>query len=117
MSAIKIFPFQLILIEAADALHVAHDTLVGSAEAKLANVLVRDQAVEVGLPHAKQVGLFAVGGGYAEAVILETARKMVREGTPRNTLIKVSMKKGVMHCGGEIEVFLWGISKGFTIAT
>ena len=59
--------------------------------------------------------LGTVGGGYAEAVILETARKMVREGTPRNMLIKVSMKKGVMHCGGEIEVLLWGISGGFPI--
>ena len=64
MSAIKIFPFRLVLVEAADALHVAHDTLVGSAEAKLADVLVRDQAVEVGLPHAEQVGLFAVLLGY-----------------------------------------------------
>jgi len=50
--------------------------------------------------------LGTVGGGYAEAVILETARKMLREGTPQNTLVQVSMKKGIMYCGGEIEVFL-----------
>ena len=50
--------------------------------------------------------LGTVGGGYVEAVILETARKMVRDRTPKNTLVKVSMKKGTMYCGGEIEVFL-----------
>jgi len=50
--------------------------------------------------------LGTVGGGYAEAVILETARKMLREGTPQNILVKVSLKKGTMYCGGEIEVFL-----------
>ena len=50
--------------------------------------------------------LGTVGGGYAEAVILETARKMIREQTPLHTLVKVSMKKGIMYCGGEIEVFL-----------
>ena len=50
--------------------------------------------------------LGTVGGGYAEAVILEAARKMISEGRPENRLIRVSMKKGTMYCGGEITVFL-----------
>lgn len=50
--------------------------------------------------------LGTVGGGYAEAVILEAARKMISEGQPGNRLIRVSMKKGTMYCGGEITVFL-----------
>ena len=56
----------------------------------------------------KEDGSFlgTVGGGYAEAVILEKARKMIRDGTPRNMTVRVSMKKGTMHCGGEITVFL-----------
>ena len=43
-----------------DAADVAHNTLVRSAKAKLTNVLMRHEAVEVGLPNAEQVGLFAV---------------------------------------------------------
>ena len=50
--------------------------------------------------------LGTVGGGYAEAVILETARKLIKEKSPQNMLVQVSMKKGMMYCGGEIEVFL-----------
>ena len=50
--------------------------------------------------------LGTVGGGYAEAVILETARRMLREGQETCGLMKVSMKKGNMYCGGEITVFL-----------
>ena len=47
-----------------------------------------------------------VGGGYAEAVILETAGKMIRENCRESRLVQVSMKKGTMYCGGEITVFL-----------
>ncbi len=50
--------------------------------------------------------LGTVGGGYAEAVILENARRMIREEGARNKLVRVSMKKGTMYCGGEIGVFL-----------
>ena len=50
--------------------------------------------------------LGTVGGGYAEAVILEKAREMIAEGRGGSRLVRVSMKKGTMHCGGEIEVFL-----------
>ena len=59
--------------------------------------------------------LGTVGGGYAEAAILERAGKMIREGTPQNAVMKVSMKKGAMYCGGEIEVFLQRITGGFPI--
>lgn len=50
--------------------------------------------------------LGTVGGGYAEAVILEAAAQMLREGRRESRLIQVSMKKGIMQCGGEIEVLL-----------
>ena len=50
--------------------------------------------------------LGTVGGGYAEAVILEQARAMIAEKNTRSRLVHVSMKKGAMYCGGEIEVFL-----------
>lgn len=47
-----------------------------------------------------------VGGGYAEAVILETAGQMIRENCRESRLMQVSMKKGAMYCGGEITVVL-----------
>ena len=50
--------------------------------------------------------LGTVGGGYAEAVILENARSMIAEKSTRSRLVRVGMKKGTMHCGGEIMVFL-----------
>ena len=50
--------------------------------------------------------LGTVGGGYAEAVILEKAREMIANGSTFSKLVRVSMKKGTMHCGGEITVFL-----------
>ena len=50
--------------------------------------------------------LGTVGGGYAEAVILEKARAMMAEESASSMLVRVSMKKGTMYCGGEIEVFL-----------
>ena len=50
--------------------------------------------------------LGTVGGGYAEAVILEKARSMIAEENAASRLMKISMKKGTMHCGGEITVFL-----------
>ena len=50
--------------------------------------------------------LGTVGGGYAEAEILKIAREMIAAGSPENRLVRVSMKKGVMHCGGEITVFM-----------
>ena len=55
--------------------------------------------------------LGTVGGGYAEAMILEAARKMISEGQPASRLIRISMKKGTMYCGGEIEVFLTAVGR------
>lgn len=70
----------------------------------------------------KEDGSFTgtIGGGYAEAKILEEARKMLRElqenkpvrrESMRNKLIGVNMfpdqkNESTMMCGGEIEVFL-----------
>ena len=50
--------------------------------------------------------LGTVGGGYAEAVILQTAHGMIREGCRESRLVHVDMKKGTMSCGGESTVFL-----------
>ncbi len=50
--------------------------------------------------------LGTVGGGYAEAVILEKAREMIASGSTWSKMVRVSMEKGAMHCGGEITVFL-----------
>ena len=50
--------------------------------------------------------LGTVGGGYAEAEILRTARDMIAEGNRECRLMRVSMKKGAMHCGGEITVLM-----------
>ena len=50
--------------------------------------------------------LGTVGGGYAEARILKTAGDMLRDGCREPRLVRISMQKGTMHCGGEITVFL-----------
>ena len=50
--------------------------------------------------------LGTVGGGSAEAQMLQSAREMLREGSTQSRLVRISMQKGTMHCGGEIEVFL-----------
>ena len=50
--------------------------------------------------------LGTVGGGYAEARILESASEMIREGSMEPRLVRISMTKGTMHCGGEITVWL-----------
>ena len=50
--------------------------------------------------------LGTVGGGYAEAVVLKTARDMIREGRRESRLTRIVMQKGTMMCGGEINVFL-----------
>ena len=50
--------------------------------------------------------LGTVGGGYAEAVILKTAREMIRGRDRESRLVRVSMRKGTMYCGGEVTVFL-----------
>ena len=50
--------------------------------------------------------LGTVGGGYAEAVILETAGKMMRENCRESRTVRVSMKKGTMYCGGDISVLM-----------
>ena len=47
-----------------------------------------------------------VGGGYAEAKIMLTAGKMIREGIRECRLVSIGMQKGTMQCGGEITVFL-----------
>ena len=53
--------------------------------------------------------LGTVGGGMAEAEILRTAGKMIAEGSRAARLIRITMKKGTMHCGGEITVFLTAV--------
>lgn len=54
--------------------------------------------------------LGTVGGGYAEAVILKAAREMLAEAErPKSRLIRVSMTKGKMACGGEIAVLLTAV--------
>ena len=50
--------------------------------------------------------LGTVGGGSAEAGILRTAGEMIRTGDRECRLVRISMKKGNMYCGGEITVFL-----------
>ena len=50
-----------------------------------------------------------VGGGYTEAEILKTARQMISEGNRESRLLRITMKKGTMHCGGEITVFLTAV--------
>ena len=56
--------------------------------------------------------LGTVGGGTAEAVILKTAGQMIREGSRECRLVRVSMKKGAMYCGGEVTVFLLPMQDG-----
>ena len=53
--------------------------------------------------------LGTVGGGYAEAEILKTARQMIAEGDRKSRVIRITMKKGTMHCGGEVAVFLTAV--------
>ena len=53
--------------------------------------------------------LGTVGGGYAEAEILKAARQMIAEGDRRSRVVRITMKKGTMHCGGEIAVFLTAV--------
>ena len=55
-------------------------------------------------PDGRTLG--TIGGGYAEAEILRMAGELLREGCRDCQLTRISMKKGVMHCGGEIEVLL-----------
>ena len=50
--------------------------------------------------------LGSVGGGSAEAAILEEARGMLSQGCRDCRVRTVSMKKGTMQCGGEVDVFL-----------
>ena len=56
--------------------------------------------------------LGTIGGGSAEAAILRTAKKMIRDGERESRLIRISMKKGTMYCGGEITVFLMPLENG-----
>lgn len=53
--------------------------------------------------------LGTVGGGHAEAEILRIARRMIRDGNRESRLARITMKKGTMHCGGEITVFLTAV--------
>lgn len=50
--------------------------------------------------------LGTVGGGVAEAAILKAADGMLREGRRECRLMRITLEKGTMYCGGEIEVFL-----------
>jgi len=50
--------------------------------------------------------LGTVGGGYAEAQILKAAGEMICRGERETRLVRIAMKKGTMHCGGEVTVFL-----------
>lgn len=53
--------------------------------------------------------LGTVGGGYAEAEILKTARQMIAEGDRKSRTVRITLKKGTMHCGGEVAVFLTAV--------
>ena len=53
--------------------------------------------------------LGTIGGGYAEAAVLRTARKMIREVNSECRLMRMTMDKGSMQCGGEITVFLTAV--------
>ena len=53
--------------------------------------------------------LGTVGGGYAEAQILNAAKEMIREGSRESRLVRISMIKGTMYCGGEIAVLLTAV--------
>ena len=50
--------------------------------------------------------LGTVGGGYAEAQILKAAADMLQRESMDTRLVRISMTKGAMYCGGEILVFL-----------
>ena len=50
--------------------------------------------------------LGTVGGGTAEAEILRDAGAMLREGRRESRLLRLELKKGVVQCGGEIDVLL-----------
>ena len=50
--------------------------------------------------------LGTVGGGYAEARILEAADAMLRDGCRECWVLGLEMQKGTMQCGGEIEVLM-----------
>ena len=41
--------------------------------------------------------------------ILRIARRMIRDGNRESRLARITMKKGTMHCGGEITVFLTAV--------
>ena len=47
-----------------------------------------------------------VGGRTAEAAMLRTAEKMIRDGERDSRLIRIAMKEGTMYCGGDLTVFL-----------
>ena len=55
-------------------------------------------------PDGRALG--TVGGGFAEAEILRRAGEMLEAGRRQGELMRITMKKGTMHCGGEIEVLL-----------
>ena len=50
--------------------------------------------------------LGTVGGGLAEAKIIQTAGAMLEEGCKKSRVINIDMKKGIMECGGRIKVFM-----------
>ena len=50
--------------------------------------------------------LGTIGGGFAEAAVLRAAGELLRQDRRETRSLPVSMKKGVMYCGGEIEVLL-----------
>lgn len=50
--------------------------------------------------------LGTVGGGLAEAKILQAAREMLAGNETKSRLVTIEMTKGAMQCGGEVTVFL-----------
>lgn len=56
------------------------------------------------LPKGRFMG--TVGGGSAEAMILRTAGDMLGHGCREPRLVRITLEKGTMACGGDIAVFL-----------
>ena len=56
----------------------------------------------------RQDGSFlgTIGGGFAEAQVVQRAGRMLEGAEEATALMKISMQKGDLQCGGEIEVFL-----------
>ena len=53
-----------------------------------------------------------VGGGAAEAMILKAAGDMLNRGCRESRLVRITLEKGAMYCGGEITGFMLPVWAG-----